>query len=306
MFKIQQYQEGEHQYLVIQNEEQAALATFCLTWGGSLQQLKWEDTWVVNNLVQEEDTLKFVNSSCGAILFPFVNRIDKGSYAYEDVPYQLYCNEKKYNNALHGLVYQQTFEVIDTEVDSYGANIILKHQHYLSEGFPFPFDIELHYEMTNTSLSLKVLVTNTGNTAFPFSVGWHPYFWSEDLEQSCLILPTTQKALVNTSMIPTKMEAFELDNPCWLTDDKVFDTAFEQQNNLTEFHTPHYSIALETKTPQEKYYTQIYTPSHRQSIAIEPMTAIADCFNNDIGKQELLPQKMYSIHWEIDYTASEE
>lgn len=306
MFKIQQYQEGDHQYLVIRNTNNDTLATLCLTLGGSLHQLKWDGNWVVNNLQQEGDSIQFTNSSCGAILFPFVNRIDEGSYAYENVPYQLYCNEKKYNNAIHGLVYKETFELTSSEVDNHGANVVLKHQHYLSEGFPFPFDIELHYEMTTTSLSLKVLVTNTGNNAFPFSIGWHPYFWADRLEESCLILPTSQRVLVNERMIPTELENFELDNPCWLTANKTFDTAFEQQNNITEFHTPDYSITLESKTPQEKYYTQIYTPDHRNSVAIEPMTAIANCFNNDIGTQELLPQKMYSIHWEISYSASEE
>ena len=306
MFKISQQTEGKHQYLVIQNKEKQTTATICLTWGGSLQQLAWEENLVINNLEKKAQELVFINSSCGAILFPFVNRIDRGKYTYLDTTYQLPCNEQKHNNALHGLVYNQTFEVVSQEGDEDMAHIVLQYQHGSSEGFPFPFVIELHYEITAISCSLKVFVTNTGMSSFPFSIGWHPYFWSEALEESCILLPTKQKAIVNERMIPTNMEDYELDTPCWLDEGTDFDTAFEQSSSITEFHTPQYSITLESKTPQEKYYTQLYTPAHRHSLAIEPMTAIADCFNNDIGKQELLPQKLYSIHWEINYWSGEE
>ena len=65
----------------------------------------------------------------------------------------------------------------------------------------------------------------------------------------------------------------------------------------SDFNTDKYNLSLGFKYP-EGTYLQIYTPEHRQSIAIEPMTCIANSFNNKIGFTELTPGKTDT--WRID------
>ncbi len=46
-------------------------------------------------------------------------------------------------------------------------------------------------------------------------------------------------------------------------------------------------------------FLQIYTPEKRRSIAIEPMSCLADAFNNKIGLITLKPGKSISHHFGI-------
>ena len=49
-----------------------------------------------------------------------------------------------------------------------------------------------------------------------------------------------------------------------------------------------------TIQPDASYpYLQIYTPPHRNSIAIENLSSAPDCFNNKIGLTLVQPEKLY-------------
>ncbi len=46
-------------------------------------------------------------------------------------------------------------------------------------------------------------------------------------------------------------------------------------------------------------YLQVYTPPHRKTIAIEPMTCAPDAFNNHKGIKTLPPQEKFSCTFTI-------
>ena len=48
-------------------------------------------------------------------------------------------------------------------------------------------------------------------------------------------------------------------------------------------------IALDIYAEQNYPYLQMYTPPHRNSIAIENLSGTPDCFNNGMGLMELAP-----------------
>ncbi len=304
MFIIQTQELATQQYITIQNKKTNCLAKICLTSGGSLQQLYWHGTPVINNLQGEGDQTSWLNSSGGAILFPFVNRIAEGKYSYNGTLYDLYCNEKDKKNAIHGLVFDRPFELTSQSADAEMAQVVLRYEHYLSEGFPFPFRIELTYTITSDDLLLEVAINNTGSDTFPFSLGWHPYFCSSDLEESCIQVEVNKRVKVDTKMIPTEVLPFELDGPIWLEQDLELDDAFELTDNKIDFHTPDYSLAIESIGSTPPNYVQIYTPSHHKSVAIEPMTAIADSFNNKIGLRELEAEESFGLIWKLSYDAA--
>jgi aldose 1-epimerase len=268
--------------------------------GASLQQLYVNEKPIINNIIGTPEAPKLLNSSCAAILFPFANRINKGQYKYQGTAYQLNCNETSRGHAMHGLVYRESFDLLDTRLDEEAATIrFVYEQDDQAAGFPFPFKIILTYTLKKEGLSLEVSVENVGTTSFPFSLGWHPYFYSKNLEESTLSMKSNKQIQTDGTMIPTGVEASDFPNPL-LLNQKEFDTGFILESSEIHYKTPEYDLRMNIEQDMSKPYVQLYIPNHRQSIAIEPMTAATDCYNNDWGTRELLPQKSYSAIWKIE------
>jgi len=267
--------------------------------GGSLQQLLIKGNTIINNLIPTEEGVKHLNSSCSAILFPFANRMNKGKYEYKGQAYQLDCNETARGHALHGLVYRENWAVDELTATETMAQACLSYPFRGNTGFPFSFVIKAVYTLTNQGLQLAIDVENTGQTAFPFSLGWHPYFYSNDLESSMIMVDSTTEIIADKTMIPIKQIEQTFPNPLLLKG-KEFDNAYVLNKTAIGYQTPDYQIRIQTAQDTTTQYLQLYIPSHRQSIAIEPMTAPADCYNNHIGFKELAAQARYSIAWHID------
>jgi aldose 1-epimerase len=291
--------EKKFDHYLIKSKEGTKVAIYP-EYGASLMQLSLNNKTIINNINEKDGEVFFLNSSCSVILFPFANRIKDGKYHYNGVSFQLECNEKKLGHALHGLVNKSSFRLSEFYYDEKSATIIFtRSEKDNNEGFPFPFDIKLSYTLKSDSLQLNVGVTNTGRHSFPFSLGWHPYFYSSNLDLSKIEIDSEEKIINDDRMIPVKVVEDKFPNPLLLKEQE-FDNSFILKNNTVAYHTPDHSINIRTEGDDSKQYIHLYIPSHRQSIAIEPMTAAADCFNNNIGTKELQAGKDYQIDWIVE------
>jgi aldose 1-epimerase len=299
---IEQAESSFNHYVVSNNKGTSAHIYPNL--GASLQRFFVNNKPVINNIIGTIDVPKLLNSSCSAVLFPFANRINKGQYNYQGTSYQLKCNETSRGHAMHGLVYRQAFDLLDSTMNE-DAGIIrfVYQQDDQAMGFPFSFKTILTYTLRNEGLSLEVTVENTGSQAFPFSLGWHPYFYSQNLEESILSMRSQEKIQTNEVMIPTGIQFHEFPNPLPL-DQEEFDTGFILEVADIAYKTPDYTLRMHIDQDMNKPYVQLYIPKHRQSIAIEPMTAATDCYNNGWGTRELLPQKSYAATWKLEVSTT--
>ncbi len=267
--------------------------------GGSVQELIVHGTQILDGIKVDESGLKDYKSTYkSSILFPFPNRIEDGVYEYNGVKYQCPINEPSVNNAIHGMVYDKPFDLIESELYDRRAKIILS---YVSDGklpgFPFPFELRLVYRISfHGALSLSFEVINTGNQSFPYGMGWHPYFHTNDLNKASFSFASQNFYACDNRSIPINTKDSELSEE-FTMGENTFDDAFSLNTARCDFNTDKYNLSLGFKYP-EGTYLQIYTPEHRQSIAIEPMTCIANSFNNKIGFTELAPGKTDT--WRID------
>ena len=131
---------------------------------------------------------------------------------------------------------------------------------------------------------------------FPFSLGWHPYFLSSNLEQSVISFDAKTQIVTNESGIPIGDESKSISKQSKINNE-LFDNCYELNGNTIVFETPDYEIELEVSNNSN--YLQLFTPKHRKSIAIEPMTSPANCFNNAIGLNTLLPDQEYNTNWSV-------
>lgn len=280
-------------FIEIEDSSKSSYAKIQLNLGASLQELKLLNHYIIKDL----HPLTYNNTYASAILFPFANRIADGSYVFDHKMYQLDINQKEENNALHGLVYNKTFEIIDQKTTPEQAEVLLRYEELMhSKGFPFTYTIDLTYILTKDSLDLNVTVKNTDTKTFPFTIGWHPYFISKNLSKSAVHFKSHQKCVFDERNITQRMDKIAIDEP-FLIEDKSLDDCFVLDSSEIIFETPQYSFSL--KSSEKDSFLQLYTPPHPNAIAIEPTTGISDSFNNGTGLKTLKPNDSYHIQWNL-------
>jgi len=278
-------------YVELSSSKGDSLARICLEEGGRL------DVLTLNNmyLITDNKSFKYKDSFASAILFPFANRVNNGKYAFEGKLYSLDCNEVDNNNALHGLVYNKTFEVIKKQITSDFALIELQYKAVdISAGFPFKYNISITYKLSHKGLNLKLKVENKDNKSFPFTLGWHPYFLSADLYNSSINFESKTEVESDSKMITKGTKLFKTPMPFQIKNSKL-DNAYVLENNKLLFITPNYKMCI-TSSAKENYL-QLYTPNISNLIAIEPTTGVSDSLNNKMGLQTLESGTSYTVEY---------
>ena len=301
MFKIEYIKDNDsiNNTVLMYDSTRKSMAKIALNLGGSLQELLLKKNEIIKNI----HSLNFQTSYASAILFPFVNRIKDGKYSFQNQNHQLELNKKEVHNAIHGLISKKKYILVNQETTENFASITLSYCEFENpKGFPFNYTVLLTYTLTLDTLELKVNVKNDGSKTFPFSIGWHPYFYSNNLYNSFIIFNSDEKIIVDKQQIPVKTTNISLDADLQIKDKKL-DDCYHLKNNTMGFKTPDYHINISSSTKDN--YLQLYTPSEKNFIAIEPMTAPSNSFNNKIGLQELNPNKTYQISWLIKLLESE-
>lgn len=296
-FKETKHENKLLEYLHLSNGELTAKIYPKL--GGSLQQLTYRGVDIIDGIEPDESGLEvYRNTFKSAILFPFPNRVKDGIYSYGEHTYELVINDLHFNNAIHGLVHDQHFsyEILENNSDRIILKLIYKADGS-NPGFPFAHDLNLIYSFDRSgACDLTFEVINSGYQTFPFGIGWHPYFLSGDLSESRISAKFKDHFVCPERMIPEEKEEANLDEP-FTIGVQGFDDGFSLEEPTCKLETTDYSLALQFDTGSEPYL-QIYTPDHRQSIAIEPMTCVTDSLNNGIGLEALDPGESYQ--WSIE------
>ncbi len=225
-----------------------------------------------------------------AKLSPFVCRVNKGDFTFGEKRYHL----DKYvtnGNAIHGLIYDAVFEVTDSSADSKHASVTLSYNYENEhEGFPFHYKAEVVYTLSgNNTLLVATNITNTSEGLIPITDGWHPYFTLGSSVNDCQLEFQSKEILVfDENLIPTgALTRYEEFGSLKFLGDTQFDNCFTV--NFAEcppacvLRDPKQKIQIEIHPDKSYPYLQIFTPSHRKSIAIENLSAAPDAFNNGMG-----------------------
>lgn len=291
MFKILQH--TKNNCVEIKSEAHGVYAKLYLNDGASLQELS------INSipLIADLDSLTYEDSYASALLFPFANRIEDGQYQFKKETFQLDINQKEEHNAIHGLVYNKMFSIEEQFADKDSAQLTLAYTYNQPEaGFPFSFHIKLKYIFTKDGLDFNVTVKNTSEIAFPFTIGWHPYFLSHDLDKSVLKFESHEQLNIGDRNIGKHLSKI---SPIESLDlkQKRFDDCWQIEGDKVIFETPNYKLHLTSSEPNG--FLQVYTPPIKNIVAIEPCTGVSNSFNNNIGLRTLDPKAEFDITWFI-------
>lgn len=231
-----------------------------------------------------------------AKLSPFACRIPGGKYNFNGIAYEI---ERKFTDgsAIHGLLFNKTFQVVDKFADDNTASVLMKY-HYEKEdhGYPFDYACEVHYSLLEErTLQVKTTVTNLGKDILPIADGWHPYFKLDGKVNDWWMQFSSETILeFNDQLIPTGKLIFDdrFNKPRLIGNtalDNCFLLRIDESVPCCVLQNPKNGLTLFFYTDQSYPYLQIYIPPSRESIAIENLSAAPDSFNNGMGLVKLLP-----------------
>lgn len=241
-----------------------------------------------------------------AILFPFAGRIRKGIYEFQNQRYQLPLNYSEEENACHGFLYDKNFNIISKNISEDFAEIGMSYcSKEITEGYPFLFKMSVFYKLTKSGqVSVFTKVKNLSKINMLFSNGWHPYYTlgnsidelvlkfngKEKIELDKFNVPSGARINSNNGK-PNHIELYDKEL------DDVYKLVSESGRNDIYLFSKKMNAVLQIwqESGFNKYnYLVLYTPSHRKSIAIEPITSNIDSFNNKVDIIILKPGEQWS------------
>ena len=308
MFKIQTIHENGFEKLRLADNTGDCYAEIIPACGAILNNfsVRRGNSWL-NVIDSYKDKIEF-EEECEAKGFksnklsPFVCRLNESSYLLENKRYTV----EKFlldGAAIHGLIYNEPFTVIDRSNDETSASVTLLHSYKGSDpGYPFSYDCEIAYTLEKGHiLNLFTKITNQSDLTIPVTDGWHPYFnMGGKIDDLLLEFQSMDILEFDDSLIPTgkKIRYEEFGSLKKIGDtflDNCFTLDLTECQPLCVLRNPVINIQLEIHPDSSYPYLQIYTPPHRHSIAIENLSGAPDAFNNGMGLILLKPGEKTSF-----------
>lgn len=137
-----------------------------------------------------------------AVLAPWSNRIRDGKYTFQGQEYDFQGKTIGGPLALHGLVTDQPFELVESGADFLRAKVQVPKL----DAYPFEVEVEITYRLSSDPhrLSLDLVARNNGEGDAPITLGWHPYLVCQggSVENTRVTVPAQIRVQTDKDLIP--------------------------------------------------------------------------------------------------------
>ena len=312
-FSVEHTTLNDRSFIHLKNDD-AFSATIVPSVGAMLHALnvKWNGSDF--NLIDSYDSSEISNESAGISfkgvkLSPWPCRIPNGKYQFAKKEHKLNKMFKD-GTALHGLLFDQPFQLVDEFTNQESAGVVLRHDYEATDpGYPFTYQCEVKFAIhPGRLLELETTVLNLSEEDIPIADGWHPYFqlggkvddWEMNFPAMSMVefdrrlIPTGQLVPYQKFNEPKKIGATQLDNCFFL---KV-----QEFKPVCSLRNPANDISVHFYTNPGYSYLQIFIPPHRNSIAIENLSGAPDAFNNKMGLIKLQPgnTRTFRVFYQVE------
>jgi aldose 1-epimerase len=214
-------------------------------------------------------------------LVPYSNRIANATLHYAGRAWTLARNFGNSPHSIHGVGWQRAWRVVDASA----RHTLLALDHDPARdaaAWPWPFHATLAYRLHEDEgralLTCTIGLRNTGRDAFPFGLGFHPFFprreattlrftanavWRNDASQ----LPIEKIAVPDAWRFdaPRPLEGVSLDN--------VY-TGFGGEASIDDDRA-----TRRLEADRALAFAVVYVPEDGDAFAVEPVTHETDAFN---------------------------
>ena len=252
-------------------------------------------------------------SGRGQVLAPWPNRIEDGSYEFDGKRMQLPLTEPEHGNAIHGLVRQATWGVVDLVPDRVVMDYLLEPQ----PGYPFTLAFTIEYELGDAGLTVTTTARNIGTGPCPYGIGQHPYLTLGTPAVDTLRLQVPGRVVVFSDERGLPLRSKPVDGTAYdfcvgrTIGGLVLDNAYTELDRGADgrarvlLDDPDSDAGLTLWVDESYAYLMVFTGDPlpdvaRRSIAIEPMTCPPNAFRTGESLTRLEPGESTASTWGIE------
>ncbi len=225
------------------------------------------------------------------ILFPFAGRLRGQEFSFDGRPYRVAGAQRNNGNAIHGFVVNRPWRVVEqTSARTVGEFQASIDEPTLLDQWPADFSLSVSYEVAGPTLRTGLRVVNPADRPLPFALGTHPYFrlpLGAGDPAPCRITVPAAEYWEQANSLPTGRR-LPVIAPRDLRTSPPFGE-LEVDDILTGLQPENGRVRTTIEDPMNRRtLTQIFdaafphcvvfTPPHRQAIAIEPYSCVPNPF----------------------------
>ena len=252
-------------------------------------------------------------SGRGQLLAPWPNRIENGSYLFDGQLLQLPLTEPEHGNAIHGLVRNLEWNVVEVADEQVILDCVLESQ----PGYPFMLGLSVEYALSNRGLSVQTTAWNLGGEPCPFGCGQHPYLTlgTPTIDQLQLLVPARTVLFSDERGLPVDSESVEGTEYDFRTGTTIGATTLD--NCFTDLERdsdgfarvrvddPETGAGLTLWVDENYRYLMVFSGDPlpdvaRRSLAVEPMTCPPNAFRTGESLIRLEPEEATSSMWGLE------
>jgi aldose 1-epimerase len=277
--------------------------------GGALHGWHHGQTSLLRPVMPGADGQITVRELASYPLIPFSNRIAQGQFNFDGTPYTLARDKRETRHALHGNALYAAWRIAESAAARATLRLASTPERQDMPFFPFPYEAEQIYEVTETSLRITLRLTNHGTKRFPAGFGHHLYFprhpeslvqfqagkmWENGQDG----LPSTATAAWRAALAQGRM-----------LDETSFDNCFEGWAGEARLSYPSQGYSLRITASPAFGHAVFFTPPGKPFFAFEPVTHLNDAVNrstqtNSHGLKILEPEETMEGWITLAFTAS--
>lgn len=261
--------------------------------GGALAGFRFANTDVLRPTPTDAIDAGEVRRFACYALVPFSNRIRDGLLVFPDGrQHRLSRNFGDHPHTIHGVGWQRSWTVL--RQDATEATLSLDHRAVDADAlaWPFPFRATQAFALRVAGrvamLSMSLAIENTGPIAFPFGLGWHPFF--PRVAGARLAFDADGVWQSDATQIPTAWEPLGGDleqrfrfGAARVLDEVVLDHVYTGWRGRASLALD--AVIVEVLADRALDHLVVYVPSQRDFLAVEPVTHMTDAFNRDAARQ---------------------
>ncbi|AOS65802.1 aldose 1-epimerase family protein [Actinoalloteichus hymeniacidonis] len=247
----------------------------------------------------------------GTLLAPWPNRVADGRWEWEGEPQQLTLSEPARHNAIHGLLRQANWLVVERTEARVELTSVVNRQ----AGWPVPLRVGVAYEVGPDGLTITHTATNIGSGRSPFGVASHPFPRAglTPTLDCTLTMPAHTVLPVDDRLLPTgpaeSVEGTKFDFRAGRPMREVtLDTAFGDCRPDETGFVRHNLIGpdgagVQVWAEPVFNWVQVFTPDdlagQGPAVAIEAMTCPPDALNSGVDLIWLEPGETWQGSWGV-------
>jgi aldose 1-epimerase len=278
--------------------------------GGALGAFMWRGAPVLRPTRAVAIAARDVRRTSCYPLIPYSNRVRDARLRYAGADFTLARNFGDHPHAIHGVGWQREWKL--DRADATSALLHFDHgaaaEH--RSAWPWPFRATQAFDLAATddgaALTLTLTIVNIGGAAFPFGLGWHPFFPRD--AATTLRFEAREVWLNDATELPVERvaatDAWSFAKPRSLgaaTIDNVF--AGWQGSATLDGNAAAPTITIDADGACNRLV--VFAPAGRDFVALEPVTHETDAFNRaeagarDTGMRVLAPGAEFSCTMRI-------